>query len=377
MTRRIEKWVLVIPLVHLLRGESKPYEPVPPVLNPQFDSWTGLKRITRPDLYDASHMNLIQIMEEYDYLIDIDHLLVHSWMSLMGVDYLMNNKLIMRVELRDILQHLQFIVIVSFGNRKRMCRVVRHLTSYLIEKESNHKKSFDDSDGVCCLKTAVMLLGSVCCITKDTEFWDLPLQFLDLVCVIAKAYGLTDSQTRKIIHEESVKDTLQKMREWQTNTFRNKLLDKQYVLQFSLPSEIQAWSKLLSISFNYEEHTSLWRTTFMDDFQDKLREEHPVDQIGIYCNKMSEMSKESPLLCSIMENCAMKAAAHICQDTSAMSNLMTRYDFTKFLKLMSVVVMESWPKDENGHEIQDEELVFDYLMSWPMAKTILKIAGKL
>lgn len=65
------------------------------------------------------------------------------------------------------------------------------------------------------------------------------------------------------------------------------------------------------------------------------------------------------------------------QDTPAMSNLMKRYDFTKFLKLMSVVVMESWPKDENGHEIQDKDLVFDYLMSWPMAKTILKTAGKL
>lgn len=60
-------------------------------------------------------------MEEHDYLIDIDHLLVHSWMSLMGVDYLMNDKLIMRVELRDILQYLQFIV--SSGNRKHMCRV--------------------------------------------------------------------------------------------------------------------------------------------------------------------------------------------------------------------------------------------------------------
>ncbi|XP_042073459.1 E3 ubiquitin-protein ligase rnf213-alpha isoform X2 [Haplochromis burtoni] len=234
MTRRIEKWVLVIPLVHLLTGESKPYEPVPPVLNPQFDSWTGLKRITRTDSYGASHMNLIQIMEEYDYLIDIDPLLVHSWMSLMGVDYLMKDKLIMRVELRDILQYLQFIV--NSGNRKRMCMVVRHLTSYLIKKESNHKKSFDDKDGECCLKTAVMLLGSI---TKDTEFGDLPLQFLDLVCVIAKAYGLTDSQTRKIIHEESVKDTLQTMRVWQTNTFHNKLLKKQHVLQFSLPSEIQ------------------------------------------------------------------------------------------------------------------------------------------
>lgn len=60
-------------------------------------------------------------MEEHDYLIDIDHLLVHSWMSLMGVGYLMKDKLIMRVELRDILQYLQFIV--NSGNRKHMCMV--------------------------------------------------------------------------------------------------------------------------------------------------------------------------------------------------------------------------------------------------------------
>ncbi|XP_029137399.2 E3 ubiquitin-protein ligase rnf213-alpha-like [Labrus bergylta] len=38
--QRVEKWFLVIPLIHLLRGKSRPFEPVPPVLNPKFDSWS-------------------------------------------------------------------------------------------------------------------------------------------------------------------------------------------------------------------------------------------------------------------------------------------------------------------------------------------------
>uniref|UniRef100_A0A3Q4I5J3 RING-type E3 ubiquitin transferase n=1 Tax=Neolamprologus brichardi TaxID=32507 RepID=A0A3Q4I5J3_NEOBR len=166
MRCRIEKWVLVIPLVHLLRGESKPYEPVPPVLNPQFDSWTGLKRITRTDLYDASHK-----------------------------------------------------------------------------------------------------------------------------------YALTFLNTPKfsLIH---------------------------------LPPVITRVNKLIFEMFLLVIYYVIFIFPFLS-----------------------------------------------AQDTSTMSKLMKIYDFTKFLKLMSVVVMESWPKDENGHEIQDEDLVFDYLMSWPMAKTILKIAG--
>lgn len=38
-----ETWILVIPLVHLLRGDSKPFEPVPPAIKPELDPWTGPK----------------------------------------------------------------------------------------------------------------------------------------------------------------------------------------------------------------------------------------------------------------------------------------------------------------------------------------------
>lgn len=61
----VDKWFLVIPLIHLLRGESKPYEPVPPVLNPQFESWTGLKRSKGINVHRDSHARYWYFLQKH------------------------------------------------------------------------------------------------------------------------------------------------------------------------------------------------------------------------------------------------------------------------------------------------------------------------
>lgn len=49
--RSVVSWILVIPLLHLLRGDSKPFEPVPPTMDPPFATWAGLKGIKIKDSY--------------------------------------------------------------------------------------------------------------------------------------------------------------------------------------------------------------------------------------------------------------------------------------------------------------------------------------
>ncbi|XP_018560281.2 LOW QUALITY PROTEIN: E3 ubiquitin-protein ligase rnf213-alpha-like [Lates calcarifer] len=371
----IEKFILVIPLIHLLRGESKPFEPVPPVLNPQFDSWTDLKGSKGIHSYrDGSSRSLIKIMKENAYLLDIDRRLVRSWMSLLSVDDLMSFISSVQVDLLDILYHMQFSV--KSGGPHLNYKSLKELASHLINRERNRSKSFDDQYGECCLKTAVRLLGSVCSHTNNSDCWDVPLDFLDLVCLIAKSYDHADSQSRVRIHEESIGETLETVRKWRRNTFKNKLVN-QWKAQFSVPHEIKVWDKLLSLSFSHDEHTSFWRNTFMADFEGKLKKEHLVDQIGIYSNKMEEMSKTSPSLCSAMEKCALEAVAALCQDKSgrAISDLLDKHDITKFGKLMSVVVLKTWPRDTNGVYVEGEDLIFEYLVNWPMAKTVLQMTG--
>ncbi|XP_074524614.1 E3 ubiquitin-protein ligase rnf213-alpha-like [Halichoeres trimaculatus] len=367
----VDNWFLVIPLIHLLRGDSKPFEPVPPVFNPQFESWTGLKTSTGTNVHRGSHAR--EIMKNHAYLADIDRLLVHSWMSLLHLDDLKSFAKNVQVELLDILQYLHFSVKSGITHYNYMA--LKDLASYLISKVNRCNKSFDDQYGETCLKTAGSLLGLICRHTTDPQHWDVPLDFLDLFCRIAKEFNHTDPQSSKRIHEESFWDTLEKMREWRRSTFGNKL--QKAWTQFSVPDELKAWDRLLSTSFHDEEHTKSWRMAFTEDFEGKIKREKPEDQIGVYCNKMEELSRTSPQLCSILEKCAVDALANVCQDKSfrAVSDLLRKHDITKFGKLMSVVVLKTWPKDANGHHIEREDLVFEYLINWPMAKTVFTMTG--
>ncbi|MEQ2210557.1 hypothetical protein XENOCAPTIV_015556, partial [Xenoophorus captivus] len=253
--------------------------------------------------------SLSKIVKDHAYLVDIDRLLVRSWMSLLHLDDLMNFLAFVPVELLDILRYMQ--INMKSDINPSIYKALKDLLSHLIRKETNRNQSFDDKYGECCLKTAVRLLGSVCRWIKEPGRCDVPLQFLELVCCISKIYSKTDSETRKRTQQESFGETLHIITEWRRNTFINKLLNA-WNRSFSSPNEINVWTKLLSVSFSHEEQTSFWRNTFLKDFEGKLKQEDRVHQIGIYSKMMEELSDEGPLLC-IIEKCALEAVAYICQ----------------------------------------------------------------
>ncbi|KAK2835330.1 hypothetical protein Q5P01_015814 [Channa striata] len=364
----IENWFLVIPLIHLLRGDSQPFEPLSPALNPNFDLWKDWRE---GDNFNKGSQatKRIGIIKAHAYLANIDRLLVYSWMSLLDVTDLLNFiSNVPQVELLDILRCIQFKIKNRISSSDY--KALKDLASRLNEK-THCSRSFNDKNGEYCLKTAVCILGSVCRHIKDPQYYNVPLSFLQLVCEISKAFGHNDSQSRQRIHEESVGETLFTMQEWRRSTFSNKLLHTLDCVQFPAPHELEVWKRLLSMSFSHEENTSFWKNTFLNDFEGKLKQEHPVDQIGLYTNQMEELSKSSPLLYTTMEKCAVEAVVGVCQDTSgrAISALFQRHDITKFGKLMSVVVLQSWPEDASG------DVIFEYLVNSPMAKTVFQIAG--
>lgn len=63
------------------------------------------------------------------------------------------------------------------------------------------------------------------------------------------------------------------------------------------------------------------------------------------------------------------------QDKSNLCELLKKHDFSKFEKLMSVIVLKSWPKNSDGQYVEGEELVMKHLLSWPMAITIFQVQG--
>lgn len=62
------------------------------------------------------------------------------------------------------------------------------------------------------------------------------------------------------------------------------------------------------------------------------------------------------------------------QNKSDMKKLQ-KHNITKFGKLMSVVVLKSWPTDVNEDHAEVEDLIFQYLLDWDMAETVFQMAG--
>lgn len=56
----VVSWILVIPLLHLLKGDSKPFEPIPPTMDPPFATWAGLTGIRIKDIYRVTRYECVK-----------------------------------------------------------------------------------------------------------------------------------------------------------------------------------------------------------------------------------------------------------------------------------------------------------------------------
>ncbi|XP_041751484.2 E3 ubiquitin-protein ligase rnf213-alpha-like [Coregonus clupeaformis] len=362
----VVSWILVIPLLHLLRGDSKPFEPIPSTMDPPLTTWAGLKGIRIKDPYRSTR-GLMKVMTDHSHLVEVDHLLVRSWMCMLELEDLMSFILVIHVGVLDTLQQLQFSLksVTSYYNYGQP---VKAILSYLIETTGQHFS--DNRYGECCLKTAVSVLGTICKNTADSDRCELPLDCLHLVSLTAKTAGSFHPQSAE---NEVLEETLRTMREWRRKAFPKKLV--YHGSCFTSKNELTVWKRLISVTFGNEELTERWRSTFLNDFEGKLKTEKPMHLIEIYCDKMEEVGKISPSLCNSLEKCALEAVTAICQDTSNLRELLKKHDFSKFEKLMSVIVLKSWPKTDDGRYVEGEELVMKHLLSWPMARSIFRVQG--
>ncbi|XP_029582376.1 E3 ubiquitin-protein ligase rnf213-alpha isoform X4 [Salmo trutta] len=363
-------WILVIPLLHLLKGDSKPFEPIPPTMDPPFATWAGLKGIRIKDSYRDTR-GLMKVMADHTHLVEVDHLLVHSWMCLLELEDLMSFISVIHGGVLDTLQQLQFSL-KSVTSYYTYGQPVKAILSYLIKITGQHFS--DDRYGECCLKTAVSVLGTICKDTANSDHCELPLDCLHLVSLIAETAGSSHPQSEKSKENKVLEETLRTMRDWRRKAFPDKLVNHGSYYTSKIELEMKVWKRLISVTFGNEEFTELWRSTFLNDFEGKLKKEKPMHQIEIYCDKIEEVGKTSPYLCNSLEKCALEAVTAICQDKSNLRELLKKHDFSKFGKLMSVIVLKSWPKTREQY-VEGEELVMKHLLSWPMAISIFRVQG--
>ncbi|KAI4872372.1 hypothetical protein NFI96_033639 [Prochilodus magdalenae] len=377
-------WILIIPLLHLLEEDSRPFAPNRLSTGPDFNVWTGLKALKMSDahLADTQHLwALMKVMERHKYLLDMDQLLARSWMCVLGLNKLIDYTAMIPVDTLDILTMLSFKLDckMSYLDTEKLKLLISHL---LCKIQDPHFRFTDKEYGELCLKKAVKLLGVLCRKYKESWHHDIPLECLKLLSQITQlkesfsveeTTGVQQSSSTALLSE--VERTV---RDWLLNAFSNRLLTSFHSFtNFTKDNELEVWSKLIELPFADKEFCTKWRKTFLSQFEGKLRQEKPIHQIEVYCNKIQDVTERFPVLSSCLENCALEAVNPLCQgdSESILFEKLKQHDLSKFGTLISAIVLRAWPKSEDGTYQDGEELVIKHLLTWTTAKNIFQLQG--
>ncbi|GCB69384.1 hypothetical protein scyTo_0001043 [Scyliorhinus torazame] len=389
----IIKWVQVIPVFHLFGVSSNPANPDLPGTSFKSEaSWAGLDGLPIVNFRDQFQYkkprDLLDLMCKNKHLMTVDRLLIRSWFSLLPMEALPEYLKMMTPDLLDILQGI-------FQRVKNISRRNEHLENLLKHvKESVDSHQSSDLGGEhieACMKIILKIHEKIC-----------KSRALSVVEIITISIGLISklSELKKSSLKASVKTNTQIADEksqneegptmQSTEIFRNKALEitrswlkdvlntsgYEFGISIKRP-ELQVWVTLVSLDLGDKEWTSIWREGLLSDLEGRVKKERPQHQIEIYCQQIEELSSLQPLVAKCFENCALDAVHSICQDKSEARLLdhLFHYNLSKFGKLVSKIIENSWPKNLDGKFLEDRDSVVQHLLDWSATRTIFKLQG--
>ncbi|XP_068434126.1 E3 ubiquitin-protein ligase rnf213-alpha isoform X2 [Clinocottus analis] len=388
-TEKMPKWILVLPLLHLLKGPIKPFEAAT-FGNSGIISWAGLRDL---GITSSTHMSsqdrkgLLNVVKSHSHLLEVDALLVRCCLLLMPLDGLMDCVLNVKTELLDILHVFtnKAPQDISYSNFQTVSDILSHIQEQLIEEKYSHFAVAYRKD---CLATAVKLLEKICNGVKPASYGpnylDIPVACVNLVASVSdfvhcnKQQEIQEGEREHQYAKDLISQAKHTMRDWISQSFKQRLLNRSLfslLREVEATSEIVMWNNVISIQFKDEDCTKDWRQTFTMDFEGKYKQESTVDQIEFYCTKMEDLSESHPHIAASIERCALEAVTSLCQ-TKSEGKLFEKFKVNwKFGKLISAIIEKSWPKDRQGHFQEDEELVLQHLLSWTAAKDYFQLHG--
>ncbi|XP_041073204.1 E3 ubiquitin-protein ligase rnf213-alpha-like [Carcharodon carcharias] len=386
---KIIKWVQVIPVFHLFGVSPNPA--IPDLLDTSFkseDSWAGLDGLPivnfREKLQFRNSWELLDLMSKNKHLLAVDGLLIRSWFSLLPFKALPDYLKMMTPDLLDILQGI--FQRVKSGHISNRNECLENLLKHVKESVESHQNSDLGGEYIeACMKTSVKIHERIC----------KSLKAMDCVDIIAISVGLIShlaelkKSSLKIAGENSqneeastrrstevfVKKTLSITRSWLKDVLNTESLYRYGILINQ--SELQMWVTLITLCFGDKEWTSIWSEGLLSDLEGRIKKESPQDQIEVYCQVIEKLSSSQPLVANCFENCALDAVHSICQDKSEAKLLdqLFHYNLSKFGKLLSTIIENSWPKNLDKSFMEDPDSVVQHLLNWSAVRTIFKLQG--
>ncbi|XP_014912893.1 E3 ubiquitin-protein ligase RNF213 isoform X2 [Poecilia latipinna] len=383
------RWIMVLPLLHLLRGTIKPFEGKTSGNRNYSFSWAGLEDIdinNQTYFYSQDRKALINVMKNNSHLMKVDPLLVRSCLYLMPLEGQLECSTNINPELLDILQVFtnkvpDEITAINFQN---VTEILAHIQQHLVEEKYS---GFTQVYRKECLTTALRLLEKLCKGVKPgtstQNFPEIPVAATHLVASVLDFFLSNKEQESEDADREqqNAKDLvtckgMEIMRNWMNRSFKQSLLKRGLTSFYSAKTtELETWNNIISINFEDKKCTKEWRQRFIMDFEGKFKQETALDQIEFYCTNIEEFSASYPHVAASIEKCALEAVTSLCQ-TRSEGKLFERFKINwKFGNLISAIIQKSWPRDGQGKYQEKEEVVLQHLLSWTAAKDIFHLYG--
>ncbi|XP_030005629.1 E3 ubiquitin-protein ligase rnf213-alpha-like [Sphaeramia orbicularis] len=371
-------WILVLPVLHLLTGTTKAFETPNSGKWKYGQSWAGLQSIEKPESMSKEHKKaVLTLMESHRHLLEVDAFAVRSCLFLMPFEELMDCSVDMNPELLDLLHAFTNKVPENISRSHNMMKKLFH--SILPCRRNSRGKN---------RKTAVELLEKICKQVKAAkskqDYIRLSVTCMNLVAfasdfVVCNDQQETPDEERKQRYPRDMVDkALGIMRTWIYWCFRDKHLGEN-------PVEIEIWNDVVSIVFKDDACTKKWKEWLINDFEGKFSKESAERQMKFYCSNIEKLDGFNPHVACSIEICATDALTCLCQNKSEgkVLEMLKKGQFkkaketlkihSKLDKLIVAIIEKSWPKDRHGKYQEDEEVIFQHLLSWAPITDILQL----
>ncbi|XP_045155456.1 E3 ubiquitin-protein ligase RNF213-like [Echinops telfairi] len=381
MNRRIDFWILTLPVLHHCVGLAPQGKDIPPE-----DTWAALEGLCFSEFREKrSGQNpfLLKLMEKHQRLLTVDDRLFRSWFSLLPLwdlsdymritaEYLSASPARFLECFQGVYYRLQGLQEISKSKHECFEKIFKMLLALL---HANLNTALEGPVFQSYLTICLKLHETVCEITKSEKFYEIPVLSAEMISRIVALQPLvhTEEAQGSAPGQQPIRAVLQgalaATRHWLRQTFTKKMLQKPNILKksFCYPEEIQVWRQLVEIHFPVDYG---WKEVLLGDMEGRLKQEKPLLQISAYCSYNWGAPGLDGSVAKSFEKCAVEAVSSACQSQTSILDRISLRDLRKFGNLLSAVITESWPVTVDG---MDE--VLKHLLTGPDIKPIFKVLG--
>ncbi|XP_053562489.1 E3 ubiquitin-protein ligase RNF213 [Bombina bombina] len=368
----VNHWLWVLPLLHAFSALSHSDNSSKVEKLKQEDEWAALEGLPYDSLINTpityKRNEILQFMSSKKYLLQIDKLLIRSWLCLVPLEH-MCTLLEQNTtgSLNVITASCYKFPKVSYSENEKAEDILKKILRMIQDLKER------PTEYVQLCNASLHLHNTVCTNKNIRTYHNLPILSAEIVLLLL---GLSCSQESSNAMESEMPNldnildnAIRLTKEW----FRD-ISQQRFKLGYwhSYPKELQVWSSIIEAGKNV---SPKWKESFLSDLLNKIKQEDPITQIKIYCENQTQFRNLHESIGKCFEDCAVEAVHLASQAKSNILSQLSKYNLGDFGRLVSTVINNSWPKDGHGNAVKEHDIILQHLLQWNGATHIFKLYG--